>query len=113
MTIMAERPTVLRTRRADTEPEPVTPEPTPTEPTPAAIRTKNVMHILDDTGDSTISWNPTNTAEVEAAEAHFAKMKSAGHLAYRTDANGGQAEQMRAFDSQAERIAFVPQLQGG
>ncbi len=114
MTIMAERPTRLRAARPDTEPEPTTPE--PDEPVPAIALTDNqqhVMHILDDTGDSTISWDPANPVEVQAAEAHFARMRAAGHLAYRTNADGGQAEQLQAFSPSAERIAFVPPLQGG
>lgn len=73
----------------------------------------HTMHIQDHTGDTTVSWLVDNEIETEAARKHFKRLKKAGYLAYRTDADGGRAEVIQEFDPAAGRIIMSPQLVGG
>jgi len=117
MTMMQER------TRLTPEPQPYPPEPHPQPGPPAPDGVPDglthLMHGLDHTGDSVISWTPGNATEVAAARNYFARMTrrrsegGAGHLGYRTDEGGERAEQLREFDPQARRIMFAPPLEGG
>jgi hypothetical protein len=70
------------------------------------------LRILDHTGDSTITWNPSNEDEVAIARSAFAAAKRNGYLAY-TDVDGGQGEVLKDFDPQAGAIIMAPALAGG
>jgi hypothetical protein len=70
------------------------------------------MSTLDRSGDTKLSWDSDNVAEVEVARAAFDRLTGKGYSAFRID-DGEQGAQMRAFDSTAEQIILVPQLVGG
>lgn len=76
---------------------------------------KHAMAVMDGSGDTKAFWDAGKPEEVEAARRQFdflvkEKKYSAFHVRGK---DGAQGEQMRAFDPAAERIIFVPQMQGG
>jgi len=78
--------------------------------------TPHTMHVLDHSGDTTITWNPDREAEVSAAREMFARLRGNRYLAYRRDpeaAGGGRGETIHEFDPQAREIVMVPQTVGG
>ena len=75
---------------------------------------KNLMHTLDKTGDTKVSWDPASPEEVKAARSSFDVLRKKGYLAYRADRHGDKTGvQMREFDAQAERIVMVKPIVGG
>jgi hypothetical protein len=72
----------------------------------------NSMSIMNEEGDTTISWDPTNPESVEAAASAFATYAGRGYRAYAMQSNT-QGEIMGGFDPTAGSILFVPQMQGG
>jgi hypothetical protein len=73
----------------------------------------SVLKVLDETGDTRITWNPRVRAEVDAARAHFNAMKEKRYLAYRVGDDDGRGEVIREFDPEAREIIMHPQMQGG
>lgn len=73
----------------------------------------SIMHVLDDTGDTKLMWNPRDKDEVKTAKRTFRELSEKGFRAFRVDASGGQGEQIDAFDKDAEKIIFIPQMAGG
>jgi len=71
------------------------------------------MAVMDKTGDSKVTWDPNQPAEVEAARAQFDVLKKKGYSAFRMGADDQQGARMQDFDPAARRIIFVPQMQGG
>lgn len=101
MTITADRPT---TSTVDA------PAPAPVE-APA-----HVLRVLNASGDTTITWDTGNAAEVAAARALFTRLKADRYLAYRVgvDAPAGfNGEALQDFDPTAGEIVMRPQLVGG
>lgn len=81
---------------------------------PERPQTVNTLHELNGQGDTKITWNPGNVAEVETAREHFDRLRGMGHLAYAIDpADQSAGEQLREFDPAARQIVMAPQLQGG
>lgn len=74
--------------------------------------TKHEMHILDQTGHSTTSWDPDVPDEVEGARSMFTTMTGKGYRAFTVSA-GEQGRRMDRFDPSAGEVMFVPQLRGG
>jgi hypothetical protein len=70
------------------------------------------LNVLDQTGDTTIGWDPSRPDEVDAARETFRKLKAKGYLAYRTEGKD-KGEAIREFDPRAERIVMSPPLAGG
>lgn len=71
------------------------------------------LHVLDQTGDIRIEWDPANEHEVEMARKAFQAAKKKKYLTYRTRRDGTRGEVIREFDPQAERIVAAPQTVGG
>lgn len=72
------------------------------------------MHTLDRTGDQRVMWDSDNEDEVAAAERTFRDLTSKGYMAYKAEGKRGtQGEQIRTFDSEAERIILVAPHAGG
>jgi hypothetical protein len=76
---------------------------------------KNVLHVMDATGDTRVMWDPANADEVAAARAAFKKAKDRGMLAYAVNPDSGErtGEVIREFDETRGKIIMVRQTQGG
>lgn len=74
-----------------------------------------VMRVLDETGDSVISWSPEDASATRAARRAFDAQRCKGHLAFaRPDgAPADSAEFTREFDPGAEEIIWVRPVRGG
>lgn len=74
----------------------------------------NVLSILDSTGDTAVLWDVESPEEIAIAEAKFNEIKANfGHLSYKTDADGKNAEVIHEFDASAPQIVMSPVLVGG
>lgn len=71
------------------------------------------MHVLDDSGDTRIEWDPNDTVSTEIARKAFKDLKKKGHLIYKLGRSGREGELLREFDPSAERIVASPQTVGG
>lgn len=71
------------------------------------------MYIMDQTGHSTITWDPTKPVEVDVARDAFDKLIKERYQAFRVEASERQGSKMTSFDPQAGKIMMVPQLVGG
>lgn len=72
-----------------------------------------IMHVLDDTGDTKIMWNPRDKDEVKNAKKNFARLVEQGFRAFSVKKTGEKGERLTEFDPASEKIIFVPQLAGG
>jgi len=73
----------------------------------------STLHVLDETGDTRIEWNPSDKDEVEMARKAFKAAQDKKMLIYKTRRDGSRGEQMREFDPNAERIVATRQTVGG
>jgi hypothetical protein len=73
---------------------------------------RRIMHILDESGDTRTMWNPHNETEVDAAKEMFDRLIGEGFRAFRVR-EGEPGERVTEFDAEAEKLIFVPQMQGG
>jgi hypothetical protein len=71
------------------------------------------MHVMDRTGHTTVVWDPTKPAEVEAAEEHFDSLIERGYNAFRVEGADQKGERIRQFDPKAGKIMMFEQLVGG
>jgi hypothetical protein len=71
------------------------------------------MCVMDLTGDTRITWDAHNTAEVDNAREQFKTWKAKGYLAYSVKPNGEPDRQLLEFDPNAQKIIFSPPLRGG
>jgi hypothetical protein len=72
------------------------------------------MHVLDHTGHTKISWDPSIPSEVAVARATFeALTKDNKHRAFTTDDDGGKGRRINEFDSSLEELVMVPHVGGG
>lgn len=74
---------------------------------------KSSMKIMDQTGHTTVKWDPANNDEVEVARATFRELKAKGFRAFRVQGEGKQGERIDTFDPQARQLILMPQLVGG
>lgn len=73
----------------------------------------NEMCILDKTGDTKITWDARNEAEVENARRTFDDLKAKGFLAYSVSKDGSKGEILKKFDPNVEKIILTPPMAGG
>jgi len=72
----------------------------------------HVLNILDSTGHTTITFDPTSEVEVEETRKKFNEIMAAQHgLAYKV--SDGESETIREFDPDAKEQFITPQIQGG
>lgn len=73
------------------------------------------MAVMGQEGDTKHMWDKAKPAEVEAARALFNTLvKEKKYLAFKcVGKNGDKGDQIRDFDPDAERLIFVPPMQGG
>lgn len=75
---------------------------------------KNVLSVIDESGDSKIVWDANKPEEVEAARRQFDYLvKEKKYSAYSVDKKGGQDKKITRFDPNAEAIIMVPAVAGG
>ena len=73
----------------------------------------NTLHIMDDSGDTRITWDPSKPFEVEQAKNSFDAHKQKGYLAYTVQGDGTKGEVIREFDPNAKATIMAPQHVGG
>jgi len=73
----------------------------------------HTLHIVDDSGDTRITWDPSKPFEVEQAKNSFDAHKTKGYLSYTVQGDGTKGEVIREFDSQQRAIIMTPQHVGG
>jgi hypothetical protein len=71
-----------------------------------------ILRIQDATGDSELRWDVADKKSVAAANAIVDKLMDKGHIAYKTDKQGG-GEVIKSFDPNAEEIVVAVPLIGG
>jgi hypothetical protein len=73
------------------------------------------MRILDETGDTMMTWSLEDAATLERAEAVFDTELSKGKLAFAVPRGGRDhdAERVSRFDASADEIVWVRPLTGG
>lgn len=64
------------------------------------------FHILDETGDRTVSWNIKDPFQVKDAAAKFQKFIEQGCRCYVIDRNGNKGHRIFGFDADAEELLF-------
>jgi hypothetical protein len=82
---------------------------------------QHVMSIMDITGHTTVTWDPTDAASVRDARREFDRLVREGYAAFRMNVvaeNGVVVEQkdserIREFDPTAGKLMMVPHRQGG
>jgi hypothetical protein len=73
-----------------------------------------VMAVMSHEGDTPFKWNKNDPVEVENARRTFEFFtKEKKFFAFKEKRMGGQGDQIREFDPNAEKIIFVPQSVGG
>jgi hypothetical protein len=71
------------------------------------------MQIMDRTGHTTVTWDPSKPVEVRTARASFESLIAEGYNAFRVNEDNERGERIREFDPKAAKIMMVPQLVGG
>ena len=73
------------------------------------------MRIIDETGDTTITWATDDPIAIAEAEAVFARLVAQRKIPFARAAGApaGEAEKIRAFDPSAEEIVWVRPIAGG
>ena len=73
----------------------------------------NRMQIMDVTGHTEITWDPTRPVEVSVAKSAFEKLMAERYSAFSVGEDGGRGTRINTFDPKAGKIMMVPQLVGG
>lgn len=69
---------------------------------------------MNESGDTRITWDKNNPAEVEHARTSFNHLtREKNFRAFRVGRGDSQGARVDQFDPDAERLVFVPQYQGG
>lgn len=71
------------------------------------------MHVMDQTGHTTVTWDPDIEVEVSAARDQFNTLVGKGYNAFRVEGRDNRGERITKFDPKAGKIMMVPQLVGG
>jgi hypothetical protein len=75
---------------------------------------KHVLRILDNSGDSVITYDPTIDSEVAAAMAKFDESMAKGMRAFvLTEEGGGEAHVTSTLEDTAVHTVVQPQYVGG
>jgi len=69
--------------------------------------------VLDESGDTRLTWDSEVQDEIDAAKAMWTKMKAKGYLGYSVDRKGEKGKVLDEFDPNAEKIIMSPQMKGG
>ena len=74
---------------------------------------RGLLAVMDQTGDTKITWDSRNADEVAAARKTFDDLKAKGFTAYSVDDEGGKHEVLHKFDPSARKIIMSPRMVGG
>lgn len=78
---------------------------------PTAVRRE--ICVMNESGDTRLSWDEDNEVEVAAARKMFDDLKAKGYVGYAMDKKGEKGEVIRSFDPSLEKIVMAPQMRGG
>jgi hypothetical protein len=70
------------------------------------------LRVMDRSGDTTYTWDPSNPNSVAVAQATFDTFKSQGYRAARME-SGGTGEFIDEFDPNSGTVIVVPPMRGG
>ena len=71
------------------------------------------LRVMGRKGDTKLSWDTENPAEVEVARKAFEEFYQKGFAAFLVKTKGGKGMQIEKFDPEADRILFIPPIAGG
>jgi hypothetical protein len=71
------------------------------------------MLVMSSEGDTKYAWDKRNADEVAVARETFDRFKRKGYAAFEQTRAGAQGRRLEEFDPEAEKVIFVPALQGG
>ena len=72
-----------------------------------------VQIIMDRTGDTRHEFDIADATAVDEAERRFIELTGKGFRAAKLSEDGKPGVLMKGFDRTAERVLFIPALQGG
>jgi len=74
-----------------------------------------LMRIIDETGDTVVTWAADDPATIAEAERIFRSLELERRMAFARPegAPASEAERIHAFDPNAEEIIWVRPIQGG
>lgn len=79
-----------------------------------AEKAKNsIMKILDDTGDTKITWTKENGPQAKKAKERFEDLLKKEYTAFSVDSKGNKKQKITEFDVDAEEIIMVPPTSRG
>lgn len=73
----------------------------------------HIMRIAGRNGDTSVTWDVDNRAQVAEAQRQFEELVNAGHQAFAWKVAGGEGEATKTFDPEAEKILVMPIPAGG
>lgn len=71
------------------------------------------MAVMGRAGDTKITWNRGNQAEVDAAQSTFEDLVGKGFAAFAVTAGDKRGERVTTFSPDAQSLVLVPPMQGG
>lgn len=71
------------------------------------------MRIADSTGDTTLTWEVDNAAQVQAAQEQFEALVNKGHQAFAFPVSGQEGVVAKTFDPAVEKYLIMPPAAGG
>jgi len=72
------------------------------------------MAELNQSGDTKVTWNPSNNDEVEAARLQFDRLKEKGFTPFSVDPkDGSKDEQIKKFNPDLKAVIMIPPMKGG
>lgn len=74
---------------------------------------RNLLSIIDDSGDIEYSWDINNEIEVKLAKKTFKKFKEKNYIAYKVNKKGVKGNIITDFDPMAGKIIMIPPIVGG
>ena len=69
--------------------------------------------IMDRSGDTRQTFDTSCAADLAAAGTRFKELTGSGFRAARLSDDGSPGRLLKMFDPTAERVLFIPALQGG
>lgn len=71
------------------------------------------LRVMGGEGDTRLTWDPNQPAEVEHVRRMFEDMRAKGYNAYSVREQGEQGEVVTTFDPAAARLILAMPMRGG